>query len=148
MLDLPRLAREDEAAALIPLFCSGAEGIGLKAHVCSSEKRPELLTWLRQQCNKNLVRVITDNETPVGMLVLDSSRARNRILYIVVDCRFRGKKTIGPALVRHLQSQPGIDSLRAEARNEYSKRMFIRCGFRQHDECDCGHPIMIWNRTI
>jgi hypothetical protein len=26
--------------------------------------------------------------------------------------------------------------------------MFIRCGFRQHDECDCGHPIMIWKRTI
>jgi hypothetical protein len=147
VLGLPRLAREDEAETLIPLFCSGGEEIGLKAHVCSSEKRPELLKWLKQQCNKSLVRVITDNGTPVGMLVLDSSRAWNVILYIVVDRRLRGKKTIGPALVRDLQSQPDIASLRAEARNEHSKRLFARCGFWQHDESDRGHPIMTWERT-
>lgn len=54
----PRLATDGDAAALIPLFCSGQDGIGLKPHVCSPERRPELLGWLTKQCAASLVWTI------------------------------------------------------------------------------------------
>ena len=140
----PRLATEGDAAALIPLFCSGQEGIGLKPHVCSPERLPDLLVWMKKKCTSGLVWTINDGPTPIGMLVLDGI-AVITVLYVVVAQHLRGQK-IGSTLVNHIQSL-GFSSLRAEARNEYSERMLIGCGFHHGGEFHCGHPIVVWERA-
>ena len=143
----PRRAIEDDAAALIPLFCSGQEGIHLKSHVCSPERYPDLLRWMKQKCASSLVWTINEESYPIGMLVLDG-RVRVMIQYVVVAKNFRGKRMIGPALVTHVQSLDDIVSLRAEARNDYSERMLMNCGFHRTDESVCGYPILSWERAV
>jgi hypothetical protein len=141
----PRLALESEAEQLVPVFCSGQEGIGLKPHVCSPEKYPQLLCWMKNACARELVWIINDGETTSGMLIFANLPADN-IDYIVVAESFRGLKLIGPALVRHVQLF--MPSLHAEARNAHSQRLLVGCGFRLTDKTSLsGHPILTWERN-
>lgn len=84
------------------------------------------------------------------MLILAHDyRCSVSISYVVVAQHFRGQKTIGHTLVRHIQSQADIVSICAEARNEYSERMLINCGFhRSGEDSVAGCPILIWERAV
>ena len=63
---------------------------------------------------------------------------------VVVDPKLRGNG-IGSLLVRHIQTRINVFSLRAEARNELARAMFVSCGFRQDGETHCGYR-MVWER--
>jgi hypothetical protein len=139
----PRLAIESEAEQLILVFCSGKEGIGLNLDVCSPEKHPQLLCWMRKACVRKRVWIINKGNTIFGILIFD--KPAGHIAYIVVAESFRGLKLIGPRLVRHAQLV--MPSLYAEARNAHSQRLLVRCGFHLTDETSMsGHPILTWDR--
>jgi ribosomal protein S18 acetylase RimI-like enzyme len=139
----PKLASQDAAAQLVALLCSASREIGLKEHVCSPSKRPELLKWMKNQCKARRVWTLAEGATLVGMLILKENAAG--ILYVVVAESFR-RRGLGPALIRHIQSL-GAESLSAEARNEDSRRMLERCAFRATREVSSsGHPILSWRR--
>jgi hypothetical protein len=140
----PRLAVESEAKQLIPVFCSGKEGIGLNPDVCSPEKYPPLLCWMKKACVCERAWIINEGNTIFGILIFDNLLA-DHIAYIVVAEGFRGLKIIGPKLVRHAQSL--MPSLYAEARNAHSQRLLVQCGFHLTDETSIsGHPILTWER--
>jgi hypothetical protein len=83
----PKLATEDVAAELIALLCSAAREIGLKEHVCTPANRPELLKWMKAQCEARRVWTLADGSTLQGMLILKENGAG--ILYVVVAESFR-----------------------------------------------------------
>lgn len=97
----PKLASQDAAAQLVALLCSASREIGLKEHVCSPSKRPELLKWMKNQCKARRVWTLAEGATLVGMLILKENAAG--ILYVVVAESFR-RRGLGPALIRHIQS--------------------------------------------
>jgi ribosomal protein S18 acetylase RimI-like enzyme len=142
----PRLAREGDAEVLIPLLCSGADGIALAVHVCTPENRENLLRGMKAKCAAGLLWMVDIDLIPAGMLILDRINPfRPDIFVVVVAERLRGRG-IGPRLVRHIQAMPTVDCLRAEARNPSSKRMLIKCGFRANRyKSDAGFPYLFWN---
>jgi hypothetical protein len=141
---LPKLATEDAAAELIALLCSASREIGLKEHVCSPVKRPELLKWMKAQCEARRVWTLAEGSTLQGMLILNENAAG--ILYVVVTESFWGRG-IGTTLTRHVQSLD-IGSLSAEARNDRSRRMLERCGFHLTGEVSpSGHPMLLWESS-
>jgi ribosomal protein S18 acetylase RimI-like enzyme len=114
-----------------------------KENLCRPENRPKILGWMKGECDAQRIWTLTDGSTLQGMLILKASLLG--ILYVVVAERFRGRG-VGPALVRHVQSL-GLGSLDAEARNDHSRRMLERCGFRPTgDSSPSGHPILLWQR--
>jgi ribosomal protein S18 acetylase RimI-like enzyme len=136
--ELPKLATNDDAAELVDLLCSASREIGLREHVCSAEYRPELLRWMKEKCDAQRVWKLTDSLVLQGMLILNEKS----ILYVVVAESFRNRG-VGSALLRHIQSllrRP----LNAEARNDHSRRMLERCGFRPTGELSSGCPILLW----
>ena len=139
----PKLATENVAAELIALLCSAAREIGLKEHVSIPANRPELLKWMKAQCEARRVWTLADGSTLQGMLILKENGAG--ILYVVVAESFRGRG-LGTTLTRHVQSLD-IESLSAEARNDRSRRMLERCGFRLTGEVSSGHPMLLWRRS-
>jgi ribosomal protein S18 acetylase RimI-like enzyme len=138
----PKLATQDAAAELVAMLCSASREIGLKEHVCGPDKQPELLKWMKDQCEARRVWVLSDGAALLGMLILKENVAG--ILYLVVAESFRGRG-LGPALVRHIQSL-GAESLSAEARNDRARRMLERCGFRTTEVSLSGHPMLLWQR--
>jgi hypothetical protein len=76
----PKLATEDAAAELVALLCSAPREVGLKEHVCSPANRPELLKWMKAQCEARRVWTLAEGSTLLGMLILKE----NGILYVVV----------------------------------------------------------------
>jgi ribosomal protein S18 acetylase RimI-like enzyme len=144
-----RQANAKDVNRLIPLFCSGAEGVRLKETVCLPENREKLRTWMMQRCTHHLIWVFTERRHIAGMLVLDYVEPRITILYIVVAAAFRGQHRVGPALVRHVQSLPHVNMLEAEARNPHSLKMLQACGFHQHgcSQTTCEkYPRLLWTR--
>jgi GNAT superfamily N-acetyltransferase len=135
------LASQDDADRLVGLLCSAALQIGLREHVCSPEYLPELVNWMRKQCQAHRAWMVCEDGALLGMLILNENE--DGILYVVVvkSARRRG---VGSILIRHVQSR--ASSLRAEARNEPSRRMLQQCGFQDTDEESQGHPILSWRR--
>jgi ribosomal protein S18 acetylase RimI-like enzyme len=142
--DLPKLATEDDAAQLVALLCSASREIGLKEHVCGPNKRPELLKWMKGECEARRVWTLAEGFTLQGMLILKENAAG--ILYVVVAESVRGRG-LGPALIRYIQSL-GAGSLSVEARNDRSRRMLERCAFHATGEVSpSGHPMLLWQRS-
>lgn len=143
-INLPRLATEDDAAELVPLFCSGKDGMHLATHVCSQENRENLLKSMTLKCASECVWMVTIGSMPAGILLFD--RLTTSIGFVVVSENLRGQG-IGPTLVRHIQSMPDVSRLHAEARNDSSKRMLRKCEFwpngrKSHDD----FPLFFWRR--
>jgi hypothetical protein len=80
-LELPKLATQDDAAQLVALLCFASREIGLKEHVCSPIKHPELLKWMKGQCEARRVWTLAEGSTLQGMLILKENAAG--ILYVV-----------------------------------------------------------------
>jgi ribosomal protein S18 acetylase RimI-like enzyme len=139
----PSLASDDDAERLMRLLCSASQEIGLSEGVCSPEKLPQYVNWMRKECQARRVWMLCEDGALLGMLILDENE--DRILYVVVanDARRRG---LGSILIRHVQSRA---SLCAEARNEPSRRMLQRCGFQDTGKVSpSGHPILSWRRCM
>jgi ribosomal protein S18 acetylase RimI-like enzyme len=143
----PRLASENDAEALIPLFCSGAEGLALAAHVCTPENRENLVRGLKAKCAADLVWILVSGSMQAGMLILDRFNPRPDIFVVVIAERLRGQG-LGPKLVRQIQAMPDVDRLRAEARNASSERMLKKCGFRLNRyRSSAGFPYLFWKKS-
>jgi GNAT superfamily N-acetyltransferase len=96
---------------------------------------------MKGECDAQRIWTLTDGSTLQGMLILKASLLG--ILYVVVAERFRGRG-VGPVLVSYVQSLR-LGPLDAEARNDHSRRMLERCGFRPTgDFSSSGHPILLW----
>jgi ribosomal protein S18 acetylase RimI-like enzyme len=148
-INAPRVAAEGDAEALIPLFCSGADGLFLDAHVCTPKNRESLIQGMRAKCAAGLVWIVDNGSTKAGMLILDRFNPfRPDILVVVIAEALRGKG-IGPKLVHHIQAMPTVDRLRAEVRNDYSKRMLKKCGFRPNRyKSAANFPYLFWKKSV
>jgi hypothetical protein len=128
---VPTLVTQSAATELVELLCSASQEIGLKEQVCNSDNRPELLEWMKRQCEARRVWTLYESSTLLGMLILGVAELSR--------CR-----RLGPILVRHIQSL-GAETLSAEARNDRSRRMLERCGFVVGDSSPRGFPVMRWH---
>jgi ribosomal protein S18 acetylase RimI-like enzyme len=145
----PRLASENDAEALVPLFCSGAEGLALAAHVCTPENRENLVRGLKAKCAAGLVWVVVNDSMQAGKLILDRFNPFRPDIFVVVIAETLRGQGIGPELVRQIQAMPGVDRLRAEARNASSKRMLKKCGFRPNRyKSSAGFPYLFWKKSV
>jgi ribosomal protein S18 acetylase RimI-like enzyme len=143
-----RLAKKTDAPALAALFCSGERELNLKPSVCSPENRQNLIQLFVEKCSSRKVRIVSNGPILVGMLMIGARKnGVTAIDYVVVDQEFR-RKGVGPILIRHfIRSRKAIISLRAEAINEYSKRMLMRCGFQTDGKQSLsGYPFLVWHR--
>lgn len=136
-MNAPILASQTDADQLVTLLCSASSEIKLKQSVCSPDKRPALLDWMKRQCNARRVWMLTEAASVRAMLILEESL----ILYVVVAEPHQG---LGSALIHHVQTFS--NALRAEARNDDSRRLLERCGFRDSGErSQYGCPMFYWN---
>jgi RimJ/RimL family protein N-acetyltransferase len=144
------LAKECDIQDIDTLLCSAQEAIGLKQTFCSSENRPKRLEWLEAKLKYDLLWVIRDGSGLVGVLILEQDPlARvDGIAYIVVAERMRRQRKIGPRLVQKAQTLANGGFLKAEARNDNSRRLLEKCGFQWEQECSSsGHPILILSQS-
>jgi len=137
------LATQDRAQALSDLLCSAKREIELNEEFCSENKQPERLIWMRECCSSSRVWMIAERGSILALAVLNKDRSR--IDYIVVAEAVRGHG-LGPALIRHIQSLDEIQTLKAEARNDRSRRMLERCGFCEAEWQLLNYPELVWNR--
>ena len=142
MSPVPSLASQDDANRLVDLLCSDALQIGLKEHVCTPENLPQLVNWMRKQCQAHRAWMVCEDGALLGMLILKENE--DGILYVVVAKSAR-RRGLGSILIRHVQSR--VSSLCAEARNEPSLLMLQRCGFRDTGDTSQGYPILSWRRS-
>ena len=142
MSPVPSLASQDDANRLVDLLCSDALQIGLKEHVCTPENLPQLVNWMRKQCQAHRAWMVCEDGALLGMLILKENE--DGILYVVVAKSAR-RRGLGSILIRHVQSR--VSSLCAEARNEPSRLMLQRCGFRDTGDTSQGYPILSWRRS-
>ena len=142
MSPVPSLASQDDANRLVDLLCSDALQIGLKAHVCTPGNLPRLVKWMRKQCQAHRAWMVCEDGALLGMLILKENE--DGILYVVVAKSAR-RRGLGSILIRHVQSR--VSSLCAEARNEPSRLMLQRCGFRDTGDTSQGYPILSWRRS-
>ena len=143
MSPVPSLASQDDADRLVDLLCSARLEIGLKEHVCSPEDLPRLVNWMRKQCQARRAWMVCEDGALLGMLIFDEND-KDRILYVAVAKSAR-RRGVGSILIRHVQSR--VSSLCAEARNEPSRLMLQRCGFRDTGDTSQGYPILSWRRS-
>jgi RimJ/RimL family protein N-acetyltransferase len=124
-----RLAEESDLRDIDALLCSAQKEIGLRESFCAPEKRGERLAWLCKLHRNDFLWVVRDDESLVGALILYKDRLGDMwVSYIVVAERMRGRGQIGPRLLQKAQTLSGF--LKAEARNEYSRRLLEKHGFR------------------
>ncbi len=136
-------AKERDVQDIEALLCSAQAQIGLSQTFCGIEKRPKRLEWFQEKLAHNLLWVIRDRDGLAGSLILkqDSSAQIVGIDYVVVAERMRGKKEIGPRLVQKAQTL--ASTLKAEARNSYSRKLLENCGFQG----DPWLPYLTWSRS-
>jgi N-acetylglutamate synthase-like GNAT family acetyltransferase len=143
----PCLAEVCEVPDIDALLCSAQEQIGLNPDSCAIENRPKRLDRLREKLTQELLWVVRDGDGLAGIMILEQDLFGRieEIAYIVVAERMHGHGKIGPALVQKAKTL--VSSLRAEARNDDSRRWFENCGFRQQEERSrWGHPILNWSK--
>lgn len=140
----PRLASAGELASLVRLFCSAEHEIGLKPHVCSETKRPDLQRWFEEKLSAKTVWT-TDGTNTLMILGTDPYGIVDELLYVVVSPAFR-RKHLGSRLVRALQSKLQVKRISAEARTPASVAMLSGCGFVDTKIQSSGHPILLWER--
>jgi N-acetylglutamate synthase-like GNAT family acetyltransferase len=141
----PRHAIEREVQDVDALLCSAQEPIGLSEAFCAVENRPRRLEWLKEKLAHNLLWVIRDRDGLAGSMILeqDSSARVVAINYVVVVERMRGKKKIGPTLVQKAQALASGGSLKAEARNGYSRKLLEKYGFKGEPWL----PYLTWSQS-
>ena len=114
---------------------------------CAIENCPKRLDRLREKLTQELLWVVRDGDGLAGIMILEQDLFGRieEIAYIVVAERMRGHVKFGPALVQKAKTL--ASSLRAEARNDDSRRLLENCGFRQQEERSrSGHPILNWSK--
>ena len=143
---LPRLATTDEIDALSSLFCSARREIRLDESVCSAAKREDLLRWFRKKCEASSLWT-TDGRNTLVILGLGNFKEKPEcwVEYAVVSETLRGQR-IAPRIIQHIQSLECVRSLCAEARNENSSTMLLRCGFVKTGETKSDNPLLRWVR--
>ena|SRR5271169_761520 len=146
----PWLAKEHDLQDVDALLCSAQAAIALSENFCASEKRPKRLEWLRAKLEYDLLWIIRDGGGLTGALILEQDLLARvaGIAYIVVAERMRGQRKIGPRLVHKAQTLANAGFLKAEVRNDNSRRLLERCGFQTQQGCSpSGHPILIWSQS-
>jgi hypothetical protein len=135
-------ARWDDASALVDLWCSARDEIGLAPHVCNEPNRIQNLKWMEKHCLHKCVLIAKIDDALIGFLMFDGTKT---ISYVVVSLLQRGKG-VGPLLVREFLRSDNYQELKAEARNERSRRMLERCGFIHEGDYDLTkkYPILVW----
>jgi hypothetical protein len=141
----PLLAKERDIQDIDTLLCSAQKPIGLSQNFCASENRPKRLGWFREKLAHNLLWVIRDRDGLAGVLILEQDLCAQvvGIAYIAVAERMRGQKKIGPMLVQKAQTLASTGFLRAEARNDYCRRLLESCGFQGEQWL----PYLIWSQS-
>lgn len=140
----PRLASVSDLPSLIRLFCSAEHEIGLKPHVFSETKRPDLQRWFEDKLSTKNVWT-TDGTNALMILGRDPYGNVDELLYIVVSPATR-RRQLGSRLVRALQVQAEIMRISAEARTSASVAMLSACGFVDTKTQSSGYPILLWER--
>jgi ribosomal protein S18 acetylase RimI-like enzyme len=139
-----RLGRRDDAEVLTDLLCSARREIGLDDHVCSAEKRDDLVKWIREKCYYSSVWTTDEHEALAVLNRCANTKSICGIRHIVVRSDSR-RKGIGTAIVRHIQNLGGVTSLIVEAHNPASEKMLRGTGFVENSAR--GFPIrMNWSR--
>jgi ribosomal protein S18 acetylase RimI-like enzyme len=144
------LASEPDIEAIDALLCSAQEPIGLSKNFVGTGRRPERLEWLKRKIEHRLLWIVGDIGDLAGVLILrqDVLARVVGIDYIIVTEWMRGRREIGPLLVRKAQALADAGFLEAEARNDNSRRLLESFGFRPGQEPSAsGHPILIWSRS-
>jgi len=141
---LPRLATTDEVDALSSLFCSARREIRVAESVCSAEEREKLLRWFREKCEASSLWT-TDGRSALVILGRNPFDIIEEVEYAVVSENLRGQR-IAPSIIQHVQSLECVRSLCAEARNERSRTMLLRCGFVETGETRSDNPLLRWER--
>ncbi len=141
---LPRLATTDEVDALSSLFCSARREIRVAESVCSAEEREKLLRWFREKCEASSLWT-TDGRSALVILGRNPFDIIQEVEYAVVSENLRGQR-IAPSIIQHVQSLECVRSLCAEARNERSTTMLLRCGFVETGETRSDNPLLRWER--
>jgi hypothetical protein len=103
-----RLGRRDDAEVLTDLLCSARREIGLDDHVCSAEKRDDLVKWIREKCYYSSVWTTDEHEALAILNRCANTKSICGIRHIVVRSDSR-RKGIGTAIVRHIQNLGGRD---------------------------------------
>jgi hypothetical protein len=62
----PSLASEDDAERLMGLLCSASLEIGLTEGVCSAEKLPQYVNWMRKQCQARRAWMLCEDGALLG----------------------------------------------------------------------------------
>lgn len=143
------LPEERDIHEIDSLLCAAQSEIGLSSNFCANENRPKRLAWLQEEFAHNLLWVIRDDDGLAGVLILKQDLLARviGIAYIVVAARRRRQREIGPKLVQKAQELATGGFLKAEARNNGSRRLLERCGFEAgHEYSLSGHPILIWSK--
>jgi hypothetical protein len=141
---LPRLATTDEIDALSRLFCSARREIRLAESVCSAEERERLMQWFRQKSEASSLWT-TDGRNALVILARNPFAIIEEVQYAVVSGNMRGQR-IAPSIIQHVQSLECVRTLCAEARNESSRKMLLRCGFVETGETRSDNPLLRWER--
>jgi len=150
-LTAPKLGRKRDAPKLAELLCACAKEIDLNDDTCKPENRQKLEKILGQECSQRQLWTINQKDNIVGLLILNNFTVcgvkLHEIRYIAVDPDFRCKG-IGPTLIRYTQAKRGVRGIQAEASNDHSKHVLMKCGFEPTGECSArGHPKLFWQRA-
>jgi hypothetical protein len=87
----------------------------------------------------------TDGRNALVILGRNPFNIIEEVEYVVISENLRGQG-IAASIVRNVQSLKCVHSLCAEARNERSRKMLLRCGFFETGETRLDNPWMRWER--
>jgi len=145
-INAPRLAGREEAEQLFDLLCAARCEIGLAERVCDPAYRAKYVNEFQRYCDEKYLWVVGPAAGIKAMLVLKPCPWDTWEVFYVVVSKQERRCGVGSALVRHVQTLEGMVELRAEARNEGSRRMLEGCGFVTTGEVKGGFPILEWRR--
>lgn len=137
-------AKRKDAATLLDLLCSARVEIELASRVCDEAHRDEYVAWAAKKCVRGSVLVASIAGKIVGFLMFDGIQV---IEYVVIDKRLR-RRGIGGELIRKFLTEFGHAYLKAEARNQDSRRLLERYGFVHEGEYDhsAEFPVLFLRR--
>ncbi len=146
--EILRAAKADEVAEIDRLMIGAKDQIGLSDGYCDTMKAAKRIEWLNKQIGFANLWVAVDAEGLAGVLIAGPdcrSKPVDRISYLIVAERLRGKRRVGPLLVQHAKLLAEGGFLEVEARNKRSQRLLKRCRFQSTGNVSySGHPILNW----
>lgn len=136
-MNKPRLARIEEAAQLIDLYCKGLKAAGMDKGRCEEENRAKFLMCLEQCIKKDEFWIIDDGGAPASLMHLIP--AENEIVSVVTRDG-KEKKGFAQALVRSAQERSNY--LTGIPVSRGGRGLLDKCGFAP---CSKHKPNWCWH---